>query len=123
MNMPATEISEALRRICGADAVILDDEERAFYSQDLFEAGCEPLAVARPGSTEAVLEIVRLAREHRLPLFVRGGGMSYTRAFLPSSEGGIILDGSGLDAIHEINVEDGYVTVGAGCTWKALDAA
>lgn len=123
MNMPAHSLTEALIEVCGADAVELDAEERAFYSQDLFERGAEPAAVVRPGSDEEVASVVRMARERKVPLFVRGGGMSYTRAYLPTEDGAVLLDTSGLDAIHEINVEDGYVTVGAGCTWKTLDAA
>lgn len=123
MNMPATGVIDALVEICGEEGVVLDDAERAFYSQDIFDRGCDPRAVVRPANTEAVVAIVKLAREQGLPLFVRGGGMSYTRAFLPSEEGGLLLDTAGLDDIFEINVEDGYVSVGAGCTWKKLDAA
>ena len=123
MNMPTPPLTDSLTEICGADGVIVDARERAFYSQDLFEQGCDPAAVVRPASTEAVVEVVRVARARGVPVFVRGGGMSYTNAFLPNQADGIVLDSSGLDAIHEINVEDGYVTVGAGCTWKKLDAA
>jgi D-lactate dehydrogenase (cytochrome) len=123
MNMPAATLTEALIEICGADAVVLEEEERAFYSQDLFERGAAPAAVVRPTSEAATAAVVRLARQRSVPVFVRGGGMSYTRAFLPTEAGAILLDSSALDAIHEINVEDGYVTVGAGCTWKALDEA
>ena len=123
MTMPMDSLMEALIGICGPEGVVLDDEERAFFSQDLFEAGSEPAAVVCPASDEATAAVVRLARERSVPLFVRGGGMSYTRAFLPTQAGGILLDTSGLDAIHEINVEDGFVTVGSGCSWKKLDAA
>lgn len=117
------EYAQLLRDICGDQGVVLDDEERAFFSQDLFEKGCVPTAVVRPASVDAVVRLVQMAREKAVPLFVRGGGMSYTRAFLPSRDGGLLVDTSALDAIEEINVEDGYVTVGAGCTWKTLDAA
>lgn len=122
MNMPTGNITESLIETCGADAVILDAEERAFYSQDLFDKGCEPAAVVKPRSTDEMVAVVRSAKEAGVPIFVRGGGMSYTRAFLPTQEGAVLLDTSGLDEIHEINVEDGYVTVGAGCTWKKMDA-
>lgn len=123
MNMSASGIGESLTRICGEANVSFDKEERAFYSQDLFEAGCEPVAVVRPVSTTAMAELMRMAQAQGMALFIRGGGMSYTNAYLPSQANGILVDSSGLDSIDEINVEDGYVTVGAGCTWKALDAA
>lgn len=123
MTMALPDLNEALRNICGDDGVLLDEQERSFYSQDIFDAGEVPAAVVRPATTEDVVELVKLALEHSLPLYVRGGGMSYTNAFLPNREGGLLVDTSGLDTVHEINVEDGYVTVGAGCTWKDLDAA
>ncbi|MFK7829438.1 MAG: FAD-binding oxidoreductase [Congregibacter sp.] len=123
MNMSATGIHDSLTRICGAGNFSFDADELTFYSQDLFESGCDPIAVARPDSTQAVCELMRMAKEQGIPLFVRGGGMSYTNAYLPSQPGGIVVDTAGLDDIVEINAEDGYVTVGAGCTWKALDEA
>lgn len=122
MNMSAS-LSDSLAQICGTDNVLLDDAERRFYSQDLFESGREPLAVVRPRSAEAVAELVKVASRDGIPLFVRGGGMSYTNAYLPSQSGGLVIDSSALNVIFEINAEDGYVTVGAGCTWKALDEA
>lgn len=123
MNMPSATLTEALIAACGSEGVSLDDDERAFLSQDLFEQGGEPAAVARPESTEAMAAVVQLAKQRQVPLYIRGGGMSYTRAFLPDRSGGILVDSSRLDAIHEINAEDGFVTVGAGCTWKKLDEA
>ncbi|MFT7288572.1 MAG: FAD/FMN-containing dehydrogenase [Halieaceae bacterium] len=123
MHGTTGDIVESLVEVCGADAVILDAEERAFYAQDLFDKGSEPAAVVRPRSTDEMVAVVLKARAAGVPLFIRGGGMSYTRAFLPTQAGAVLVDSSALDDIHEINTEDGYVTVGAGCTWKKMDAA
>ena len=49
--------------------------------------------------------------------------MSYTDAYLPDRPGGVMVDLRRLDRVREIQVEDLYVTVEAGCTWAALDAA
>ena len=56
-------------------------------------------------------------------MFPRGGGYSYTDAYLPTGPNGVSLDMSGLNKILEINTEDMFVTVESGCTWEALDAA
>lgn len=123
MNMPQENPLQALTEIVGSERILIEAEERQFFSQDIFDKGEEPIAVVRPTSTDEVVELVQLAARRDMKLFIRGGGMSYTKAFLPSETNGVVVDTGGLDAIHEINVEDGYVTVGSGCTWKNLDAA
>ncbi len=109
--------------LCGEDRVVCEQAELQFVSQDLFFAGQVPLAVVRPISTAELSAIVKLCRNHRIALFARGGGLSYTRAFQPTQVQSISLDFSRLNAIRMISVEDGYVTVEAGCTWAKLDEA
>jgi D-lactate dehydrogenase (cytochrome) len=130
MTMAATSSSDSARdlvanlvALVGADAVETDETERRFASQDLFFEGALPLAVVSPASTQEVAAIARWCSEHRVAIAPRGGGMSYTAAFQPQDSRSIVLDFSRLAAIREINCEDGYVTVEAGCTWAALDAA
>jgi len=113
----------ALQAICGAEHVVVAEDERRFFSQDLYRAGRTCAAVVRPGSVDEVREVVRRCAADGVAVFNRGGGMSYTDAFQPTRTPAITLDLSRLAAIREINVEDGYVTVEAGCTWAALDAA
>ena len=119
----ARELVEGLAALVGGDAVETDETERRFASQDLFFEGALPLAVVSPGSTQEVAAIARWCCEHRIAIAPRGGGMSYTEAFQPQDERTLILDFSRLAAIREINLEDGNVTVEAGCTWAALDRA
>ena len=111
-------------RACLGDAQVSDTAaELRLMSQDVYRDGELPLAVVRPGTTADVVDLVRVAGQFRCPLFVRGGGMSYTDAFLPDRPGGLVVDLRRLDRVREIQVEDLYVTVEAGCTWAALDAA
>jgi len=111
-------------RACLGDAQVSDaTAELRLMSQDVYRDGEMPLAVVRPGTTSEVVALVRLATQFHCPLFARGGGMSYTDAYLPDRPGGVIVDLRRLDRIREIQVEDLYVTVEAGCTWAALDAA
>ncbi|WP_416908435.1 MAG: FAD-binding oxidoreductase [Polymorphobacter sp.] len=110
--------------LAALDATLLTDEaERRYHSQDTAEAGELPLAVFRPHSVAALAEGVRLATASGLAVFPRGGGMSYTSGYLPDRTSAVLIDLAGLTAITEINPQDLHVTVEAGCTWAALDAA
>lgn len=112
-----------LAAICGTDAVTTDHARLRYFSQDLFFEGILPLAIVSPATTDMVVRIVQFCRAQGCAIFLRGGGMSYTKAFQPISANAIMLDFSRLSAIREISVEDGHVTVEAGCTWAALDEA
>ncbi|MEM1261294.1 MAG: FAD-binding oxidoreductase [Pseudomonadota bacterium] len=90
---------------------------------DVYRDGKTPYAVVLPRSTDELANAVRSAVEHKLSVYVRGGGMSYTDAFLPQSTESIIIDLSQMNAIREINAIDLYATVDAGCTWETLDTA
>ncbi|GAB5486892.1 MAG: hypothetical protein Pars2KO_04620 [Parasphingorhabdus sp.] len=118
-----SELLKGLTAICGKEAVHTEPSDLRFFSQDLFFEGALPIAVASPSTTQAVAEIVKLCRKTSTAIFLRGGGMSYTKAFQPTGDNAIMLDFSNLNAIREIAVEDGHVIVEAGCTWAALDTA
>jgi len=63
---------------------------------------------------------VKIAARGKIKLNPRGGGMSYTNAYTPSKDKTGMLDFSRMNKILEINTDDMYVTVQAGCTWKTL---
>ncbi|QIG53622.1 FAD-binding oxidoreductase [Altererythrobacter sp. BO-6] len=107
----------------GEEAVETRENERRFASQDLFFEGILPLAVVSPSSTAQVASLVEWCVQHRVAICPRGGGMSYTEAFQPQDGRSVILDFARLAQIRQINLEDGNVTVEAGCTWAALDDA
>ena len=112
-----------LQQAIGAAQVSTDNAERRLASEDVYRSGHMPLAVVRPRSTAEVAAAVPLIVAAGCGIFVRGGGMSYTDAYLPDREAAVILDMGGLTGIREINAGDLYATVEAGCTWAALDAA
>lgn len=118
-----TDLLTHLQAACGAEGVSTEHDARAFHSQDVYEHGHTAAAVVSPASCEQLQAVVRHSVAAGIPLHVRGGGMSYTRAFLPANSRCVLLDMTRMNRIHEINVEDGYVTVDAGCTWKQLDEA
>ena len=79
--------------------------------------------MGRPTSRAQVQDIVRIARAEGCALYPRGGGRSYSNAFLPQTENALVVDTGGLDEIHKIDAENLYVTVGVGRTWASLDEA
>ena len=119
----ATAVIEAITAIAGADAVLTDEQSCAFYAQDIYTKALPALAVARPGSTAQLAEVVAVATRQGHAVVTRGGGMSYTGGYVPAEAGAILIDMRKLDRVLEINTADMYVTVEAGCTWKELHDA
>ena len=107
--------------VIGADHVVTDEAERAVYSQDIVQWDA-PLAdvVVRPGSAAEVSALLKLAAELGLAVAPRGGGLSYTRGYVPEKSGTMVLDLTRLNEIHEVNEEDRYITLGPAVTWQQV---
>jgi D-lactate dehydrogenase (cytochrome) len=113
-----------LAQLAGLDADVLTDaDDRAFYAQDVAAAGETPLAVFRPKTVAALAAGVALATGAGVAVFPRGGGMSYTSGYLPDRHRSLVIDIAALTAIETIDTTNLFVTIEAGCTWAALDAA
>lgn len=112
-----------LKKLCGEENVLTDAVSKDFYASDLFEKGLEPDFIVVPGNIEQVAGLVTLASKHKRPIYIRGGGMSYSNTYLPARKAAIMVDTQKLTTIREVNTKDLYVTVEAGCTWKVLDQA
>lgn len=123
ISLPGRAFLDALRNACGPEHVVVEPSDIEFYSQDVYVRGATLGAVVQPCSVNEVVAIMRAANKAGAPVYLRGGGMSYTNAYLAEAEGAVLIDMARLNSIREINVEDGYVTVEAGCTWKVLDDA
>ncbi|RUM98320.1 FAD-binding oxidoreductase [Pseudaminobacter arsenicus] len=115
---------EMLRQALGDDRVLADQSTRDYYANDIFwQPGIPPLAVIVPKSVAEVVEAVKMAVTEGLSIVPRGGGMSCTKGYLPDRADSVVIDACGLDDIIELNADDLYATVGAGCTWDRLNAA
>ena len=112
-----------LQGALGREHVLTTPEACAFYSHDVFRAGAGALAVAQPGSVEELQAVLRIAWEAGLPVIPRGGGMSYTDAYLPEQSHSLMIDMRRLNRVLEINVDSRYVVVEAGITWSELNDA
>lgn len=103
------------------DKLYCDDPEYlALMSEDIWTQGEMAGFVLKPANLNELTQSVAAAHSLGIALNPRGAGMSYTKAHTPDRSGIGIIDFSKLDRIVEINLDDMYVTVEAGCTWDNL---
>jgi len=109
-----------IRSIVGPEHVTVDEFSRRAYTRAPFFSmgaggrGKTPGIAVRPGSTEEIAEIVKLANKSRIPIVPRGGGGSVS-PFPPVYIGGddnILLD---TQRLNRINIDTEYMTVTAEC--------
>lgn len=113
-------IHRKLVEIVGYERVSGHDFELYAYSRDLSPARPKLASfIVRPKETREIVEIVKLANKHKIPIYVRGCGCSHWAAWLPI-KGGILLDMTSMDKIFKIDEENLTVIVEPGCTWFKL---
>jgi FAD/FMN-containing dehydrogenase len=93
------------------------DDARAVYNAMIDK---RPGLIARCTDADDVSAVVRFARDHGLPLAIRGGG--HNGPGLGTVDDGVVIDLSPLKSI-EVDPEARTVRVGGGCTWGEVDAA
>jgi FAD/FMN-containing dehydrogenase len=113
----------ALKAACGEAGVLTAIEDRRYFAADTHHEGATPFAVLRPATVEALQAGVAAATAAGLAIHPRGGGMSYTDAYLPQTARAVVIDTSALNRIVTIDTQALFVTVEAGVTWAQLDAA
>ena len=110
---------------------ILPEDRVVFAGDDLHHHGgaiftyhtpVEPDAVVYPQSRDDVVEILRFANEHRVPIVPFGQGSSLEAHTLPV-HGGISLDLGRMDLNLEVRPDDFIARVQPGLTHGALNAA
>jgi len=109
-----------LETVLGKERVVTDRAELEFHSQDVYRSGVLPAALIRPQSSAALAAALQAIDSSGVPIVPRGGGMSYTDGYLPSQPRSIMIDMQSMNRVLAIDVEDGYVTVETGATWKNL---
>jgi len=121
--------AEALGRILHPGKLIVDTSAMEYYSMDAsgrYSSGTSQIlshrvsGVVRPIYTWQVVEIVKLANEHSIPLIPYGGGTGLTGA-ASSVKGGLAVDLLKMDRIVDVSVEDRTVKVEAGTILANLD--
>lgn len=81
-----------------------------------------PLAVVRPGSTDEVARILRIADEKGIPVTARGHGTGMSGACRPHPDG-IVVAFDRMNTILEIDTANHTATVQPGVSLAELDAA
>lgn len=118
--MPAA-LDAALSELLG-DGWLTDADARRHYGEDNSHRYALADAVALPGTREQVQAIVRLCREHRVPIVARGSGTSSTGAAIPCA-GGVAVSFERMNRILRIEAGDRYAVVEAGVLNGELQAA
>ncbi len=120
-NAATEALAANLRRLLGSGNVIDQLAERRFFSQDLSWQPAETAElVIRPGNIEELSQAVGEITRAGYSVVARGGGMSYTRGYVPQERESVLIDMQRMNRVIDLNVEDMYVTVECGCTWKSL---
>ncbi|MEW5759760.1 MAG: FAD-binding oxidoreductase [Candidatus Thermoplasmatota archaeon] len=120
------KMKNELKEIFG-DNVTTDEFERSFYTHDLaplpreleFAFKSMPDAVIRPKNSLEVIKAMRFAKKYKLPIIPRGGASWGFGGCVPTN-GGIVIDLTGMKRILEIDEENMKVICEPGVSWEEL---
>src|ERR1700682_4522656 len=116
--MPASQVSTEAEQL---DRYVADTYWKAVAARAAGAPLGRPDVVVKPHSDEEVAAVVRLANHHRVPVVPWGGGSGTQGASIPT-QGGIVVDLTGMDRIVEIDEQSMTVTAEAGVNGKRLEA-
>ena len=125
--MPFTPITDsiiaALNNICGAASVLSNAESIEHYSHDETEdLSFFPEVVVKPGTSQEISAIMKLAHGNKIPVTPRGAGTGLSGGALPT-HGGICLSIERLNRIIEIDERNLQVTTESGVITQVLQEA
>lgn len=119
-----------LEDVVGRENLSTTEAERATYSVDYFwisrmweDHGAEgPMAdvIVRPGSSEEVSRILKIANYYKLPVHTWGGGSGSQGGALPMA-GGILLDMKRMNHLISIDENAHSITAEAGMIFQQLE--
>jgi glycolate oxidase len=115
-------VLEQLRRIVGDRHVIDHHHDLVIFERDASIADALPEAVVLPGTHEEVVEVVKLAARHRIPIVPRGAGTGLSGGAV-TLHGGIALQVTRMRRILEIDPVTRTALVEPGVVNKDLQSA
>jgi alkyldihydroxyacetonephosphate synthase len=129
--MQKETLIKSLQEIVGTERVITQKEAVLDAAKDYIGyrryqrddgKNMAPLAtcVVRVENTDQAAKVLKYLNENEIDVVPRTGGSSVTRGLEPV-EGGVILDGSDMNEILEINEEDMYVTAKCGTPLEYIE--
>ena len=130
MHLSREAIVEGLRRIVGPEDVITDEQILIQSSvdnfrklQNIFDVHTMPVpaAVVMARSTEHVAEILRFANEHGVNVIPRTGATATEGGLESAVADSVIIDGSAMNQILEIDAYDMQATCQCGVPLQVLE--
>src|SRR5205807_3811445 len=123
MSSVATATAAARQELGAFQGALIGPEDAEYgEARKVFNAMIDkrPALIARCASPDDVVKAVGFARDHDLPLAIRGG--AHNGAGLGTVDDGVVIDLSPLKDIA-VDPQARTVRVGGGCTWGEVDAA
>ena len=120
--MQTDALGSDLRRLIGSDAVLTDKATRVVAGTDFITYRGVPAAVARPTSTDHVVELLRYATEHGVAVVPRGTATNLSAAIAPGDDS-LVLDLTNMNRIVEVDAEGRRAVVEPGVINADLKAA
>jgi FAD/FMN-containing dehydrogenase len=118
------ELLQALRRLLGEPQVLADGDLSAFELDWRRRYRGRALAVLRPGSTEEVAEVVRLAAAAGVSIVPQGGNTGLVGGGVPDASGRqLVLSTARLNRVRRIDADNLAITAEAGCVLQAVQQA
>lgn len=122
--MPEAEFLQAVSTLVRSDGLVGGDAvaEELTHDEGLLSEPVVPVGVVFPSTTGEVAGIVRLAREHGVPLTARGSGSGLSGGCVPTP-GGLVVSFARMNRILEIDGDNQVAVVQPGVTLDELDTA
>ena len=123
MSTTVSAAQLARQEMTGFHGQLIGPEDTDYeQAREVFNAMIDkrPALIARPANVDDVVAAVAFAREHELPLAIRGGG--HNGGGLGTVDDGVVIDLSPLKSIA-VDPDARTVRVGGGCVWGEVDAA
>ena len=115
-----------LCRVAVGDAHVLDTDAdmRPFLTDWRGRFRGNAQAVLRPGSTQEVMQIIRLCQQFSVPVVPQGGNTGLVAGAVPDATGqAVVLVLTRLNNIRSIDVVNNTMTVEAGCILQTVQEA
>jgi glycolate oxidase len=116
-----TERQSELKDIVNGDVTFAGAHaESDLHDESLHQRTREPFAVARPHSSEEVVQLARWASRHEIPVTPRGSGTGLSGGATPVN-GGLVISFDQMRALVRVDVRDHVAVVQAGITLRELN--
>jgi 4-cresol dehydrogenase (hydroxylating) flavoprotein subunit len=122
-----TRALDAFTSALGRDNVLIEEEQVQQFRDPFWVKGSDeydPAAAVMPASVAEVQAVVRIANEHKIPLWTVSTGRNYGYGGAsPRVQGSVLVNLSRMNRVLEINEELAYAVVEPGVRWFDLCAA